>query len=299
MVSRTSLNQRRALRRLVQPRGLGVVFSTDRKRTTEGIVRWFERQASELGSPPFESSMFSTDMSVDDFNRRVESGNITLGEFQETSFGKNILAQYGPNVGHDIVQASYYDYLLSFPSLSGKARKDIEFARAVTLRQATRKLKVRDASEIPRDVKIARQTAGDLYRKELARFNRLTGLAVAQPRGARPVVSKDPARVPTGFYAPRSSIRTPVNQQDLVRIGRQVPGAISTSVPTLFTPAVETLPFKASTSASRDLSIFRQQTKEAIRRANRTLIGIAPRNTVSPSQRDRSEELRRFFRLFR
>lgn len=81
-----------------------------------------------------------------DFNSRVASGKITFGEFQQTQFAQELIAKYGPSAGKEIQQATYLDYILSFPNPDyrahgGSNRKDLEYSRAQSFSDAQRILK--------------------------------------------------------------------------------------------------------------------------------------------------------------
>lgn len=83
---------------------------------------------------------------IEDFNRRAATGKLTFGEFQKTPFGMDLVAKYGARAGKELQQATFYDYVLSFPNIDYKAygaanRKDLEYSRAMSYSDAIRQLK--------------------------------------------------------------------------------------------------------------------------------------------------------------
>lgn len=123
-----TLQFRREVKQLLQPRGLGVIFSQNQRKNINQIFKRLEQ--------PIISN-YVQDSAQNSFNERVNQGKISFEEFRETPYAQNLLNRYGENAGFDLVGVSYLDYLGEHRSLT----KDEIQTRAASYQNAIREIK--------------------------------------------------------------------------------------------------------------------------------------------------------------
>lgn len=123
-----TLQFRREVKQLLQPRGLGVIFSQNQRKNINQI---FKRLEQPIISNPVQDSAQNS------FNQRVNQGKISFEEFRETPYAQNLLARYGKNAGFDLIGVSYLDYLGEHRALT----KDEIQTRASSYQNALREIK--------------------------------------------------------------------------------------------------------------------------------------------------------------
>lgn len=159
---------------------------------------------------------------INDFNNRAAQGRITFDEFKNTQFAQDIVAKYGPDAGRQLQQATYYEYLLNSPNpdlrgVGASNRKDLEFARAASLRSAQDRIRLAQMTQEAQSVGGPERIAAQQALAALARKPYLTAADVPILNQAQAVLGL-PKPDYTGTITRKDGTRETYKQGMLVNV---------------------------------------------------------------------------------
>jgi len=141
----SSFQQRTAIKRILNQRGLGIVRRVDENQTRRQIIRRLQqREAQQLASIGLTATPQLTQGDIEESEAisRLIIGKATYNDYRKTSQYRELLKEYGTDIGDDIAQAYYADYMLSKGGLSQKEIRELNQTRATAISLARRKLKI-------------------------------------------------------------------------------------------------------------------------------------------------------------